>query len=301
MSRAVAELIAGRVRGRRNRPRASRRDVTRCPRGDILLFGGDTAYPVATVTEIEATPARAVERGARGRDRRRSGASLLGIPGNHDWFDGLDGFARMFRGRAGPLAEERPSIAPGAEKPVQTLRFVDGNLRHGQARGQDGAPCRSIGYEPLQRASYFAFSLAPGLDLWGADRQLRQINFQQRRFFWDRRSAAPVAVAPPLLARSAAPLPRSKSRSASPCCERSTSTPLRDPMLCLAGDVHHHYERWEMGPSVHLVAGGGGAFLHGARMAGSRKKPPAVEFPGPRVSRAFCAAYPGTSPAGAAE
>ena len=42
--------------------------------------------------------------------------------------------------------------------------------------------------------------------------------------------------------------------------------PAFDPMLSLAGDVHH-YERWKTGPSVHLVAGGGGAFLHGARMA----------------------------------
>ena len=40
---------------------------------------------------------RAVQSGARDFARLDLPRVLLGIPGNHDWYDGLDGFARMFR------------------------------------------------------------------------------------------------------------------------------------------------------------------------------------------------------------
>ena len=73
------------------------------PRGDILLFGGDTAYPVATAQELMnrvIVPWNQVLQSLPDDGRRRI---LLGVPGNHDWYDGLDGFCRMFR-RGGPCA-----------------------------------------------------------------------------------------------------------------------------------------------------------------------------------------------------
>src|SRR5207247_1631678 len=39
------------------------------------------------------------------------------------------------------------------------------------------------GYEPAQEASYFALPIAPGLDMFGADRQLGRVDFRQRAFF----------------------------------------------------------------------------------------------------------------------
>jgi len=258
------------------------------PRGDILLFGGDTAYPVATATEIEARLLRPWNEVLADRHDGKTRA-LLGIPGNHDWFDGLDGFARMFRARTGPLAEERHSTAPGAERPVR--HFV--SWMEAFAMGKHVVKRRAlplVGYEPVQRASYFALSLAPRLDLWGVDRQLRQVNFQQRRFFWDRRSAAPeqallLCLPDPLLVNL------EPNRYGTEMLHSLGVDPRRDPMLCIAGDSHH-YERWKLGPSVHLVAGGGGAFLHGARMARKKKRPPLVEFPGPRASLALLASVP---------
>src|SRR5450631_4493871 len=89
----------------------------RAPRGEVLLFGGDTAYPVATAQEItnrvivpfnqvlEALPV----------DRPRV---LLGIPGNHDWYDGLDGFARMFR-RYDDENVARPSIVGISQRMIE--------------------------------------------------------------------------------------------------------------------------------------------------------------------------------------
>src|ERR1051326_3646768 len=102
-----------------------------------------------------------------------------------------------------------------------------------------------VGYEPVQRASYFALSLAPGLDLWGVDRQLRQVNFQQRRFFWERRNAAPaqslLLCLPDPLRAYLDPNPPGIAM-----LRALELDPGRDPMLCLAGDTHH-YERWQMG------------------------------------------------------
>jgi hypothetical protein len=59
--------------------------------------------------------------------------------------------------------------------------------------------------------------------------------------------------------------------------------PSRAPCLVLAGDVHH-FERSREGPSLHVVAGGGGAFLQGARIAPGEAYAREAEFPGPRAS-----------------
>jgi hypothetical protein len=285
VSRAVAELVAAEYEV----PSSSGEGTETLPRGDILLFGGDTAYPVATSTEIEARLLRPWNEVFADRYDGKTRA-MLGIAGNHDWFDGLDGFARMFRARSGPLAKERASAAPGAERPVQ--HFV--SWMEAFAMGKHIVKRRAlplVGYEPVQRASYFALGLAPGLDLWGVDRQLRQINFQQRRFFLDRRSAAPshsllLCLPDPLF------LYLEPSNIGTEMLQALDLDPTQEPMFCIAGDVHH-YERWKMGPSVHLVAGGGGAFLHGARMSRTEKTLlPDVEFPGPRASRALLSQVP---------
>jgi hypothetical protein len=283
VSRAVAELVIAEY----DIEQEGETPVT-LPRGDILLFGGDIAYPVATATEIEArllTPWNHMLE-ARSDGKRRV---LLGIPGNHDWYDGLDGFARMFRARTGPVAEERTSTAPGAERPVR--HFV--SWMEAFAMGKHLVKRKTlplVGYEPVQRASYFALALAPGVDLWGVDRQLRQVNFQQRRFFWDRRSEAPlqslVLCLPDPLREYLEPNTHGRGM-----LRALNLDPLRDPMLCIAGDTHH-YERWQMGPSVHLIAGGGGAFLHGARMARGHRTAPLVEFPGAGASRSLLRGVP---------
>ena len=71
------------------------------PRGQIVIFGGDEVYPVAKVDDYQdrfvgpykaalpwTNPSRATDAGAHPR--------LLAIPGNHDWYDGLTGFMRVF-------------------------------------------------------------------------------------------------------------------------------------------------------------------------------------------------------------
>ena len=69
----------------------------RLPRGDILVFGGDIAYPASTTYELERRLLRPWNHVLHGKAEDSRRRVLLGIPGNHDWYDGLDGFGRLFR------------------------------------------------------------------------------------------------------------------------------------------------------------------------------------------------------------
>src|SRR5262249_46473487 len=117
----------------------------------------------------------------------------------------------------------------------------------------------------VQEATYWALALAPGLDLWGVDRQLRTADFRQRVFFAQRRAEAEpqkfVFVAPdPALVYGEPNEPGLQ------LLESSHFSLDSDKLLYLTGDVHH-YERQAVGDSMQIIAGGGGAFLHGSRIA----------------------------------
>ena len=228
-----------------------------------------------------------MERGLCGADDGKKRA-LLGIPGNHDWFDGLDGFARVFRARSGPLEEDSGTAAPGAERPSNTssrgwrhlrwastwssgARFRSSAMSQCNARAT--SRCRSL------RGSIFGASI-------GSFDKSTSNSVASSGIAGTPRPRTRFSCACPIPAR----LPRAEPATALAMLRALDLDPERDPMLCIAGDTHH-YERWQMGPSVHLVAGGGGAFLHGAPMArGKRTSPTAVEFPGPVASRALLSA-----------
>ncbi|HEX3345866.1 MAG TPA: hypothetical protein VHS09_14880, partial [Polyangiaceae bacterium] len=236
------------------------------PRGDVLLFGGDTAYPVATGEEIArrlVVPWNDVL-GERAGDEDGVRRVLLGIPGNHDWYDGLDGFGRLFRRNPhGVLSEgDEPRSALGRRRLKREAGIVARQLHLDEVGGivrMFAAAWRGVrafvaggkirrprrlaltGYDPVQDASYWALPLAPGLEAWGVDRQLGRLDYRQRLFFADRRRAAPsgrlLFVAPdPALAFGEKHAPGQKMLSA---CRLSLE---KDAVLYLTGDAHH-YER----------------------------------------------------------
>lgn len=263
------------------------------PRGDVLLVGGDMAYPVATTDEIHDRLVVPFNRSliavADGRPR-----VVLGVPGNHDWYDGLDGFARLVRRRAVDLSpdEDRPSVVSGARPGRGVRRAAEWAERFVQGKSVSQRKALVLeGYTPVQGASYLALPLAPGLTLIGVDRQLRSIDFRQRRYFQrvlDARADDHLVV---LL-----PDPVFSFLDPSP-----TGVAMADalglalaerPHLVVSGDLHH-YERLEVGATTHVIAGGGGAFLHGARLArqGVAVRP-TVEWPDEAQTRALLARVP---------
>ena len=247
------------------------------PRGDILFLGGDLAYPVATVLEMTR---RLVEPWNRVLEQHTHGGPrvLLAVPGNHDWYDGLDGFSRLCQA---PCAFEdaAPASDPLHPKPEEhpVLAWAEAFARGDQVKKPTALAL--AGYLAVQRASYFRFPLAPGIDLFGVDRQLKRIDVRQQAYFSIPGAPARMVVMPDPARAWGEQRPNGEATLESLGIEMAKS-----PTLLLAGDVHH-YERSDEGRSVHVVAGGGGAFLHGARIA-RRDAAYAVlaEFPGPRAS-----------------
>ena len=290
----------------------------RLPRGELLLFGGDTAYPVATAEEIHDRvigPWNEVlaEIPDDGKPR-----ALLGIPGNHDWYDGLDGFARLFR--AAPTngtatsSTTSPSVTasvPPGGQATRSVGLVAHQLHLDEVGGlvgllvQAGRSVRAFfkgttikrrtrltlaGYHAVQEASYFSLPIATGLHLWGVDRQLRRIDFRQRAFFQGCGETAKqqriLFVAPdPAFAFGEPHDPGTRMLTA---CHLSMNN---DRIFYLTGDVHH-YERRDVGASIHVIAGGGGAFLHGTRVAPGPGGEPRAVFPDRATSRRLVAQVP---------
>jgi len=283
------------------------------PRGDVLLFGGDTAYPVATADEIFR---RVLEPWNELLEPTFDPAApprlLLAIPGNHDWYDGLDGFGRLFRRTAGDglrghgVAEE-PRKKDSASRAVGlvarglhldelggTISTIAGVAKTTRAlwRGTDEQRRRRLtllGYEAVQEASYWALPLAPGLDLWGVDRQLGRLDYRQRSFFASRRRHASgdrvwLASPDPAIAFGE-PWDVGERILAASGLDLS-----RDRVLYQCGDMHH-YERRVVGESMHVIAGGSGAFLHGTRIVPD-PSPAAAAYPSARISRRLALQVP---------
>ncbi len=209
------------------------------PRGDILVFGGDEVYPVASYEGYEnrlTGPWRAALPWTEPGPHEPTHPTVYAVPGNHDWYDGLTGFLRLFGQR----------------------RWIGGWRTH-------------------QTRSYFAVELPHRWWLWGVDIQADAlIDAPQLSFFeavadearpGDRlvlATAVPTWTqleSDPLAYRNLAYLERAVLRPAG-----------LDLKLTVAGDLHH-YARYaheeatgdggdDIGPTYKITAGGGGAFLH---------------------------------------
>jgi len=293
------------------------------PRGDLLIFGGDTAYPLSSAPEIARRLTHPWNQVLARQGPPSRARVMLAIPGNHDWYDGLDGFARLFR--RDPLREradrgDNPELitqlqlAESAD-PAESGRALGRVYRQlhldeiagsfklaEQALSEAYAVLTGrkvkrisrlwlIGYRAVQEASYWLLPLAPGLDLWGVDRHLRTMDFRQRLFFADRLTAAPdsrrILVSPdPAIAMGE---PNTPGRKILKACGLALN---RDPTCYLTGDSHH-YERREIGPSMHVIAGGGGSFVHGTRVhRHARGRKPACAFPDAKTSRRLAFSVP---------
>ena len=69
--------------------------VGRGAQADLLVFGGDEVYPVASALQYEQR-LNEVLRTAAGFDKVVDLPPVMALPGNHDWYDGLASFRRNF-------------------------------------------------------------------------------------------------------------------------------------------------------------------------------------------------------------
>jgi len=222
---------------------ASQREIApieldrKLPRAQLIVFGGDEVYPYATPKEYEdrfsgpylaALPWTEPDSSRPKEEHPR----MLAIPGNHDWYDGLTGFMRLF------------------------------------AQGQ----ANWIGGRELQQTrSYFAVDLPGPFWLWGIDIQSdNYVDVAQIEYF--KTAAKRMAPNDALILCTAKPswteVRDSKDAYRNLAFVERTMVPggVRT-ILMLSGDKHHYarYEALEdigaVGPRMRVTAGGGGAFL----------------------------------------
>lgn len=68
------------------------------PRGQLLIMGGDEVYPAASTRAYEDR-SKGVYRAALPVPQGYPAPTLFALPGNHDWYDGLTAFLRVFAQR----------------------------------------------------------------------------------------------------------------------------------------------------------------------------------------------------------
>jgi hypothetical protein len=235
------------------------------PRGDVIFFGGDSAYPVATAAQLKLRLVDPWNEVLSAVDDGRTRA-VLATPGNHDWDDGLDGFARLFR--------RKEAVTSVTAKPT-------------------GLSLSLHGYVPVQDASYFALPLAPGLALAAPDRQLGKLDFRQRAFFDVFREARSpdawlITQGDPCFAFGQHNKHGQETRAALGLSETRA--------LVLAGDSHHYVRLTEPCANgvtaTHVIAGGGGAALHPTMNSFDGVPPASQLWPSPEESTALASAVP---------
>jgi hypothetical protein len=233
------------------------------PRGEFLFVGGDTAYHMADYPTL-ALRFQAPFRWAYEDLKEESKISdsgprrpLFGIPGNHDYYDLIDGFGRQF-------------VVPTSEE--------DQENREG-LKPQLSIP----GFKRCQTASYIALTLPFDWYLWGLDNEIGRLDIRQQEFFKALGSKRPekliVATPEPTTALG------QRAKHDGKVAKAFEDLNLEQPFLSghelpagtcrldLSGDTHQYTRYWgpaangpDSRPSANnyasVVSGLGGAFLH---------------------------------------
>lgn len=211
------------------------------PRANVLIFGGDEVYPSPS---REAYQCRLVApyAAAFGDDTPAERPHVYAVPGNHDWYDGLSAFTRLFCSDIGGR--------------------------------------RMAGWWTRQRRSYFVLKLPHRWWLVGSDGQLQgDLDVPQIEHLRDiaERHMQPgdnviLCLSQPVWVYA------QKYRTMGRVFDETDLIYLREEVFgrrgvrvraYLTGDLHHYRRHEETaesagdaGPVHKITAGGGGAFLH---------------------------------------
>jgi hypothetical protein len=257
------------------------------PRGAFLFVGGDTSYHIAdynTLANRFQNPfwwafydllkinARSVI--------KKVPRLLFGIPGNHDWYDSLDGFNRQFR---------RPSTGDRVSSGGRTPQLM--------------IPT----FERTQEASFVALHLPFDWWFWGLDTEKGEIDFRQLQFFASiQNQFAPkkLIVATPEPITAFGRFARTDANISKTFAALKLERPfLKNPeplgegkcRVDLSGDIHHYARYWgpppvsgESSDYASVMSGGGGAFFHPSQ-TNLKEVPQQMLYPTANVSRAHVA------------
>ncbi|MCW5252650.1 MULTISPECIES: metallophosphoesterase family protein [unclassified Streptomyces] len=221
----------------------------------FAVLASDVIYPVGGADDYGAKFFRPY---------RDYPAPVYAIPGNHDWYEDLTAFMRVF-------CDDAPPLPPGpAPRPLSRARLRDAlwhRARPGDGRHLDEA--RALRAAPSQRASqpgpYWAIDAGP-LRIVGIDTGLLGTVDAEQGAWLREVSRGPR----PKILVTGSPLYVDGEHHPCPVEGGGTVDDLvRDPahryVAAIGGDIHN-YQRYPVdvgGRTVqYVVAGGGGAFTH---------------------------------------
>ncbi len=217
------------------------------PRGRLLVIGGDLVYPNPSKQNYEdrfVTPLTEASKSIDdGTPPDKPFADLFAIPGNHDWYDGLQAFMDLISAARFDRAPEKDRI--------------------GRVIG---------GWQTRQRRSYFTLRL-PG-DWWviGADDQFGNYLDRAQTEYFSLMADRHLKAGQKIILCTATPSWVLSNHHGKPGLMENLRT-LHNVLtrngakihLMISGDQHHylHYEGGDDAISpVLITAGGGGAFMH---------------------------------------
>lgn len=200
------------------------------PRADVLVFGGDQVYPTPSRTEYEQRLVMPYECALDYTDAPHPVA--FAIPGNHDWYDNLASFSKLFLDKAWFCGWRLP----------QRCSYFAVRLPHGW--------------------------WLVGVDVQlGSDLDLRQVEFFRdvARQMGDDAKIVLVTAEPHWVSTHEITDPQARERRR----RDSNLVFLEDQVFggkvraFLSGDLHHYRRHASAdGQFQKITAGGGGAFLH---------------------------------------
>lgn len=221
----------------------------------FAVLASDVLYPVGSANEYDTKFFRPYQ---------EYDAPIYAIPGNHDWYDGLTGFMRVFcRAPALPPAAARPRPLTAAW--LRTLLWkrpdTPDDARLDEARLLRSAPSQAAS----QPGPYWAIDSGP-IRIIGIDTGLLG-GIDAEQGAWLRR----VSRGPrPKILVTGSPIYVDGEHH--PCAIEGGGTVddiVRDPdhrfVAAIGGDIHNyqHYPVDVGGRTIeYIVSGGGGAFMH---------------------------------------
>jgi len=225
---AMAHLLSKpRLEVKRTRHKEGVEDL---PAGQILILGGDLAYPNATEEEYRRRCLEPYDWAfpfipdLNNPKKLEPPRELFFIAGNHDWYDGLAAFSNQF-------CYETTAIG---------------------------------GWRCTQQRSYFALELPFGWWIWGVDVALSDsLDVAQRHYFEAIMSRQVEEGDKIIIVLHAPDWFKHEYKALTMICQLARQK--SEVCAILAGDLHHysHYESEVREPPLHLItSGGGGAFAH---------------------------------------
>lgn len=214
------------------------------PAGDLLLLGGDQAYPYAAVKEYQRRFVLPFDLTVWHAPNEPFPRKAFLLPGNHDWYDGLSAFDQLFCG-------QRDGVSDG--------------LRFGR-------------YQCQQHRSYWAIRLPHDWWIWGLDIQLTStLDVGQVQYFnrvaeglrnlagilptGEGKAKIILCISTPSWLE-AAETKTFESYSQNLQTLLNVAIDHATVAVVLAGDWHHYARYFNADHRVNLItSGGGGAYL----------------------------------------